>query len=542
MVYNYNLPTTSHLSFQNYLYSSTHPSLPQAASTARHALRIALKTHKRLSARERESHLQNILNALNEYIPYLFAINDGLSGRGIKSGGGAGEEEVDITLKEEFIVEWRPVLSSLASILKSASVGGGGTKSGGGGGNTRIRGRGIDFEIAFVIGTLGYVLSGLARVTLLRTLYASSTPTAEQRAAAVQNATKLLLQASSAHTLIATSHSTSDEAIAQDSSSSSSNNNNNNNAYAAPQLNTMVQTALASLALAEATLLAVLKDDAYTFTCIQARNPLDKEWMVRAPQIPKVRALLFARLCVRSAEYAEQAVSGLGSAGAGGRTGRGTTTNTTKVDEDLLKYVQTVAKVARAKACRFFAVDAELAGKVGEGIAWLRAGKGALGIKKALLPEGESAGKSGTFSKLKKGWADRRDERRLEKSNSGSMAVVQGDELSRGDDAGWEEESRVIDMLESKWVKMNNTINTQSIPASEPLLSNLPSGRDIHTAPPPYKPPSLDESELIRMRAPPDEADPAISSLALDDSDEDISPSDEKDPPGPRSATTDSYY
>lgn len=435
MVYNYNLPTTSHLSFQNYIYSNTHPSLPQTASTARHTLRIALKTHKRLSSRERESNLQTILHALNEYIPYLFAINDGLSGRGIKSGGGnagsGGDEEVDITLKEEFVVEWRPVLSSLSAILQSAS-----SPRGVGGSNTRVRGRGIDFEIAFVLGTLGYVLSALARVTVLRTLYASSTPSAEQRAAAVQNATKLLLQASAAHTLIATAHSFSDE---------------DGNAHP-PQLNTTVQTALASLALAEATLLAVLKDDAYTFACIQARNPNDKEWMVRAPQIPKVRALLFARLCVRSAEYAEQAVSGLGSAGASG-------SSTTKIDEDLLKYVQTVAKVARAKACRFFAVDAELAGKVGEGIAWLRAGKGALGIKKALLPEGESAGKSGAFSKLKKGWSDRRDERRLEKSNSGSTVVVQGDELSRGDDAGWEEEGRVIDMLEVKWVKMNNTVS-----------------------------------------------------------------------------------
>jgi hypothetical protein len=441
MVYNYNLPTTSHLSFQNYIYSNTHPSLPQAASTARHTLRIALKTHKRLSPRERESNLQNILHALNEYIPYLFAVNDGLSGRGIKSGGGPGTEEVDITLKEEFVVEWRPVLSSLSAILKSASSAGGVGIGGANGKNTRVvRGRGIDFEIAFVVGTLGYVLSALARVTVLRTLYALSTPSAEQRAAAVQNATKLLLQASSAHTLIATSHSSSDEGVAHDGSAHP------------PQMNTAVQTALASLALAEATLLAVLKDDAYTFACIQARNPNDKEWMVRAPQIPKVRALLFARLCVRSAEYAEQAVSSLGSAGASG-------SSTTRIDEDILKYVQTVAKVARAKACRFFAVDAELAGKVGEGIAWLRAGKGALGIKTALLPEGESAGKSGTFSKLKKGWSDRRDERRLEKSNSGSTVVVQGDELSRGDDAGWEEEGRVIDMLESKWVKMNNTVS-----------------------------------------------------------------------------------
>ncbi|EED13259.1 pH-signaling protein PalC, putative [Talaromyces stipitatus ATCC 10500] len=528
MVYNYNLPTTSHLSFQNYIYSNTHPSLPQAASTARHALRIALKTHKRLSVREQENNLLVVLNALNEYIPYLFAINDGLSGRSIRTGGGVDEEEtIDITLKEELVVEWRPVLiSSLSSIVKSAGTGNA---------NHRIKGRGVDFEIAFVVGTLGYVLSNLARVTVLRILYASSTPTAEQRAAAMQNATKYLLQASSAHTLLAKSFTISDEAAGAQ-------------VNYVPQLNTTVQTALATLALAEATLLAVLKDDAYTFACIQARNPNDKEWMVRAPEIPKVRALLLARLCVRSAEHAEQAFSGLGSAGAS----RSSTSSAAaaKIDEDLVKYVQTVIKVSRAKACRFFAIDAELSSKVGEAIAWLRAGKGALGIKRALVPEGQStAGKSGTFSKLKKEWSDRRDERRLVKSssNAGTSGIVQGDELSRGDDAGWEEEGRVIETLELKWVKMNNTINTQTIPPSEPLLSNLPSGRDIHAAPPSYKPPSLEESELIRMRAPPEKIDQSLSAMTLeDDSEDEVTPAAERGLPGgflsSRSATADSYY
>lgn len=453
MVYNFNLPTTSHLSFQNYIYSSTHPSLPQTASTARHALRIALKTHKRLSARERENNLQVVLNALNEYIPYLFAINDGLSGRGVRPAGGGEEENIDIALKEEISVEWRPVLvSSLSSILKSAAATGTGNS-----GNNRIRGRGIDFEVAFVVGTLGYVLSNIARVTVLKVLYASTTPTADQKAVAMQNATRLLLQAGSAHTLLARSFTVSDEvATMQDNN--------------VPQLNTTVQTALASLALAEATLLAVLKDDAYTFACIQARNPNDKEWMVRAPKIPKVRALILARVCVRSAEHAEQALSSLGSVGAS----RNGSTTVAKIDEDLVKYVQNVIKVSRGKACRFFGVDAELSGKVGEAIAWLRAGKGALGIKRALIPEGQSAGggKTGAFSKLKKGWSDRRDERRLEKnsSNSGSSGVVHGDELNRGDDAGWEEEGRVIEMLEAKWVKMNNTVSPFSISFSEVSL------------------------------------------------------------------------
>jgi hypothetical protein len=47
------------------------------------------------------------------------------------------------------------------------------------------------------------------------------------------------------------------------------------------------------------------------------------------------------------------------------------------------------------------------------------------------------------------------------------------------------------------------------------------------------------------MRAPPDEPDPAISSLALDDDSDEEAPADEKDPLGTfpsRSATADTEY
>lgn len=427
MVYSFPLPTTSHLAFQTFLSSSTHPSLPQSATTTRHALRLALKMHKRLPPQERDTHLQTVLNALNAYLPYLFAISHGLSGKTVGSGGGVGEE-VEITLRAEIEVEWRPVLTSSSSLLKGMRAGG------------RVKGRGLDFEIAFVLSTLAYVLSGLARVGVLRTLYAASTPTAEQRTAAVQAATKQLLQTSSVHSLLASSYSL---VVVEGSSAP------------VPDLDSTTQSALSSLALAEATLLAVLKDDAYTFACIQTRNPHDKDWMVRAPEIPKVRALLLARLCVRAAEYAEQAAAGLGSVGTGSRNG---SSAAGKIDEDLVKYAQTLGKAARAKACRFFGVDAELAGKVGEGIAWLRAGKGALGFKRALAPEGEATGKgNGTISRLKREWAERREERKLEKGNAGGAG--HDGELDRGDDAGWEEECRVLDMLETKWVKMNNTVS-----------------------------------------------------------------------------------
>lgn len=446
MVYGFTLPTTSHLSFQACISSNTHPSLPQAASTARHALRIALKTHKRLPRGvQQDTHLSNVLSAIHEYLPYLFTISHGLRGKPVGNSSNASTEEVEIVLHAEVEPEWRTTLSSTSPFasLKTPS----GTSSSRN--SSRARGRGIDFEIGFVLTTLGYVLGQLAHTGVVRTLYAPQTPTAEQRTTAVQTATRHLLQASSVHSLASASID-ADLAVV-------------------PDLNPTTQTALSSLGLAEATLLAVLKDDAYVATCIQSRNPNDKDWMVRAPEVPKVRAMLFARLCVRAAEYAEQAAAGLGSVGPGGKGG---------VEDELVKYARMLGRVARARACRFFGVDAELAGKVGEGIAWLRAAKGALGLRNGptgVMDGGSAAAaaaaskRSMGFSKLKREWAERREERKTEK-DAGGRDREKGELLDPGDRAGREEEGRVIEMLETKWVKMNDTV---SWPATWYMLPGL---------------------------------------------------------------------
>lgn len=76
-----------------------------------------------------------------------------------------------------------------------------------------------------------------------------------------------------------------------------------------------------------------------------------------------------------------------------------------------------------------------------------------------------------------------------------------------------------------------------------PLLSNLPSGRDIHSVPP-YSPPALDEDQLIRMRAPPED-DEQLPEVEDESEDEGINPEKERGPPGAfptRSATADSAY
>lgn len=88
-------------------------------------------------------------------------------------------------------------------------------------------------------------------------------------------------------------------------------------------------------------------------------------------------------------------------------------------------------------------------------------------------------------------------------------------------------------------------MNTQAIPPSAPLLSNLPSGRDIHSPPAPYKPPSLDEDQLVRMRAPPDENEDLHFGSDPDDSEEDAVPAEARGPPGSfpdRSETATSTY
>ena len=445
MVFTFTLPTTSPLSFQTFIASTSHPSLPQSASTARHALRLALKAHKRLPRGPRQdAHLPIVLSALNDYIPYVSAISHGL--RGQASLGATAEnptsynvgnlgsgKDIEITMRAEIESEWKATLSTSSGMnIKSSTTNSGATSGRARGG--RISGRGIDFEFAFTLTTLGYVLSRLARVAVVESLYSNTTPTNEQRTTAFQTATKHLLQASSVHGLLATSPmftaATSSSVL---------------------DINASTQSALSSLALAEATLLAVLKDDAYVAACIQARNPNDREWMVRAPEIPKVRALLFARLCVRAAEYAEQAAVGLGSVGSG---------KSSRLEEDVTRYSGALGRVARARACRFFGIDAELAGKVGEGIAWLRAGRTSLGLRgqetsSAADEAGTAPSKSG-FSRFKREWTERRENRKMEK-DAGSARGVKGS-LDPGDDAGRGEEGNVIDMLETKWAKMNDTV------------------------------------------------------------------------------------
>ena len=186
----------------------------------------------------------------------------------------------------------------------------------------------------------------------------------------------------------------------------------------------------------------MLKDDPYPAAVAQDRNKNDREWMIKAPEMPKVRAHLFARLCLAAAEHAANALSLLS---AGGKVG--------KVDGELLRYVEDLKRTGRGKACRFLGIDADLGGQTGTGIAWLKAGKYELGLGK------NEEGKGSSLSKFKKDWIEKREEKRVEKG------------ASWGSDAGKAEEGRVLEMLEKQWVKMNDTVRTPRFSLDLPELT-----------------------------------------------------------------------
>ena len=388
------LPTTSSFSFSSYFSSDSHPSLPLSASTYRGVLRDALKKHKRLSPSEQTPNLANILLALDNYIPYLLAIDAGLGSQPVSG------EEVDVVLKSTPILEWRPTLSEKAIPGRETA---------------RLKLKSLEYEIYFVFSTLAYTYTLLSRASL-HPLYSTATasPSPEQRSIFITTASKNLLSAASIHDYL----STLSDLVTSDS----------------PCIDISKSTfrALTSLALAEATLLAVLKDDPYPASVAQERNKNDKEWMIKAPEIPKVKAHLFARLCLAASEHASNAKSLLNASGQ----------RQDKIDPDLLRYMEDLRKTGRGKACRFFGIDAELGGQTGAAIAWLQAGMHELGL--ATKDEGSKKGLS--LGRFKKEWTEKREDKRIEKG------------AAWGSDAGKLEEGRVLEMLSVKWNKMNDMV------------------------------------------------------------------------------------
>lgn len=430
-----------------------------------------MKKHKRLPPNARIGSLGTVIASIDGYLPYLLAVDAGVSSQCLEGG-----EVINVVLKTAPSISWRPTLSG--DIVPGKE-------------RPRVKVTSLEYEIFFVLSSLAYAYTLTGRATL-QPLYATTTNFlgVKERTTAITSATKHLLDAASIYDYL----SLRSEQISS----------------TAPCADVAPTTAraLSSLALAEATLLAVLKDDPYPTAVAQDRNKSDKEWMFKAPDIPKVRAHLFARLCLAASEHAAKATSLLQSAGSGN----------SKVSPVLLKYLDDLRRTSRAKACRFFGIDAELGGQTAEGIGWLRVGLRELGV------EVKDAKKGFSLSRFKKDISEKREDRRVEK------------ETDWGSDAGRLEETRIIELLDDKWNKINDTVrlksqhnfivnctlifffkmNTKAIPAFGTLIPKMPSGREIHTVKA-YQPPTLDKDILEAMRSLPDREDDLGDDLSSDD-------------------------
>ncbi|KKA28747.1 hypothetical protein TD95_003287 [Thielaviopsis punctulata] len=444
MPFPFTLPTTSAASFSSSVDCLSHPSLPLTAATYRGVVRDALKKHKRLSPTEQTHHVSLVSTALSNYLPYLLALDAGLNNHRQQRPPSVNAVMVDVPS-----FRWRPSLCE--SPVPGRRI-------------SHVRVAGLDAEVAFAAVTLANCYALQARAAL-HPLYATSgTPiSAEARVAAIQAATRLLLDAASVCTYAA------DRTDGNGASAS----------VPCIEVSPAAARALAALNMAEATMLAVFKDDPYPAAVAQNRNADDREWMYKAPDIPKVRAHLFARLCLAAADHAARASALFTTA---------TTASGHKLDSDLIKYITGLRQSCRAKACRLFGIDADLGGQMGMAIGWLNAGLQELGIDARDL--GKKSGSS-SFGKLRRDWAEKREDKRVEQSTGW------------GADGGKIEESRVIYMLHAKWTKTNDTMLAQAIPTPAALLGQMPSGREIHAVKA-FTVPQLDPAVLDTMRAPPD--------------------------------------
>ncbi|KAL2022672.1 hypothetical protein VTK56DRAFT_4753 [Thermocarpiscus australiensis] len=452
MPYPFVLPTTSSFSFSSSFTCESHPSLPLHASTHRGVVRDTLKKHKRLPPASQAPSLSSVVSALQTYLPYLCAIDAGLSNKTTHG------QEISVILKTAPLIEWRPTLSS--SLLPGREP-------------PRVKIHSLEHELFFALSALANAYTLQARAALQPLYLTTTAPVGTAaRQTAIAAATRSLLDAASIYDYLCARADALVSASARSPPCAD---------IAPPALR-----ALRALALAEATLLAVLKDDPYPAVVAQGRNPHDTEWMYKAPDLPKVRAHLFARLCLAAAEHAAQACALAGSAAAAASSSGGGA----KISEGFVRYLEDLRRTSRARACRFFGIDAELGGQTGTAIAWLRAGLHELGVER----KGEGGRSAGGLRSLRKEWTERREDKKVERG------------ADWGADAGKLEETRVIEMLEAKWTKQNDTILTQVIPPSGPLLAQMPSGREIHTIKP-FQPPLLSADVLEAMRAPPERAD-----------------------------------
>jgi hypothetical protein len=482
--------TTSQVAFQSHLTSSTHPSLPSATTSQRTILRSALKAHKRLNGSDQAQNLRSLVTQLTSYLKYLATLDLALGGQAISG------EDVDIALVNEIEVSWRPTLSASSTIPGREAE--------------RVKAAGLDYELYFTHHTLSTIHTLLARQALLG-LYASSPlPNPDQRLAIIRTATQHLTKSHALHAYLVQRSAFSTDGPPTFPA-------------AATDISQPVQTALRDLAQAEINLLSVLKDDPYPALVQQARNKDDREWMIKAPDKPKARVAILQRLCIGAAEKAGVAAVALKSASdATAGDGKGTA----KVSRELVEYAENVRAAARAKAMRFAAVDANASWENGKAIAWVRAALAELGMESSVA--GGKGGGGKLFSKLKNEFQEKREERRVAKGGGAAWGL----------DGGMAEEGRVLEFLDAKFGKENDTIDVQIVPDWRPLVAQMP-GPMVFPIDEKWKPEVLGEDELAAMRALPDAEDLDLGKGVS--SDEDEPPGKERRPAGAFPGTDEDY-
>jgi len=442
MPFPFTLPTTSMVSFSQHYTSPAYPSLPLSCTTHRGILRDSLKGHKRLSPSAQGANIKHIINVTTEYISYLQFLQEAL-----KSGDAS-----PIPTIPEIETEWRPTLSSSTRFGITQSE--------------RRKGKGLEYEVFWAYSTLAYAHTIQARALLMEFLSPTTSFPDSAASPLLPQATNHILTSGQIFQYLLTL--TPPIATAGDEKNSIPVN------ICEPML-----SSLSSISLASATLLAVLRTDPYpTYLAItgipgsKKNNDIYAKEYLYSPPLPPtgVKAMLYSRLCIAASEHAVRAqgvISDLIRAGA--------------INEEYVRYLEDLKRVAKARGCRFLGVDAEAQGRLGEGLGWIKLGKEFLG--------GTTPTTSSNDDKEKKTLASRIEKLRLSKfppQLSSSQSSSSSTQNSAGvlppnlDPCTVHSELQTIEGLDAKWSKTNDKLVFEKVPATNSLVSKIPGGREIH--------------------------------------------------------------
>jgi len=380
MPYPYPLPTTSPVSFAQQYTSPVYPSLPLLVTQHRGTFRNLLKAYKRLPPAQQSSQLPQLLTSIEAYLRYPLFLQSCLH---------SGDVLPNDASPKPITTSWRATITSPA--FPGAQP-------------RRADRTGLEYEISFTLSTLAYTHTLIARSQLHDALLPETQDDRKQQ----------LLNTSIQHLLASSAIFTYSLALPRAPVDSNW----------PVDLNAQTLSALSSLSLADATLLAVIKQDPYP-SYLSLTNPHGKRSqpgvLYAAIQPPTgVKALLLSRICIAASTHADHAL-GLLPEG---------------LQPELGRYLDSLSRVARAKACRFLGIDAEASGRVGEGIGWIA-------LARSLL----SSPSSSSSAKLKREFLERRESKGLAKGDG-----------TWGLDAGRMEESRVLEALEEKWKAANDRV------------------------------------------------------------------------------------